>query len=90
MINRIFPAALHHPVRLVACAAFMLVLFVGPSSPLYTQEHDHTAMHAADSAEVVQTVERFQEALVAGDSTGAANLLLPEAVILDDDIEEIF
>lgn len=83
MFDRVFPAALYHPVQLVACAAVMLVLIIGPASPLHAQDHDHAAMHAADSAEVVQTVERFQEALVAGDSTGVAKLLLPEAVILE-------
>lgn len=83
MINRTVPAVLHHPVRLVACAVFMLVLIIGPASLLYAQDHDHVAIHAADSVEVVQTVERFQEALVEGDSLAVAALLLPEAVVLE-------
>ncbi len=37
----------------------------------------------ADSAQVVQTVERFHEALAAGDSAAAAALLLPEATVLE-------
>ncbi len=38
---------------------------------------------APDSAQVVETVERFREALAAGDSATVAALLLPDAVILE-------
>lgn len=38
---------------------------------------------APDSAQVVETVERFRAALTAGDSATVAALLLPDAVILE-------
>ena len=63
MFNQLFPAVLHRPVRPIACAIFMLVLFIGSAFPLLAQDHEHAGMHAADSVEVVQTVERFREAL---------------------------
>lgn len=69
----------HRSFSSVAGVAALLALLAGTASTLHAQGHQH----AADSADVVQTVERFHEALVAGDSTGVANLLLPEAVVLE-------
>jgi ketosteroid isomerase-like protein len=64
-------------------AILLLLVFAGSASALRAQAHEHGAMHAADSTDVVQAAKRFTEALATGDSTTIAAMLLPEAVILE-------
>lgn len=84
------PRTPHRITHLVVAATFAVVpvvplrahaWLVPPGSARTPVEAGHLARQ--DSAAVLVTVERFHTALAAGDSTAVADLLAPEAVILE-------
>ena len=55
----------------------------GPSTPPEWTGTSPQAASVLDSARVAEVVERFRRALVAGDSAAVAEMLLPEALVLE-------
>ena len=60
----------------------LLLMFASLSAFVPTAAHSQGEA-ATDSAQVVEVVEAFRQALTRGDSAAVADMLLPEAVVLE-------
>ena len=69
---------MHARFRLLLAAATLAL-----AAPAVAGAQDHAAHHAADSAEVAATVDRFHRALASADRAGALALLTPDVQVLE-------